>query len=164
MENLSKITAQLITAFIFSLLLSGCALIGLEDDSNDECKKDKRELIERSFRPTLTVTYSDYKPFSGKTTFSIRKVYCDGRINGEYVEKGESNINGTWSIGYIYTYKFEHPNDKVIVTIEVTGKDSDGLELTDTKTYTYYYADVEDQSLINMTDDYVVLLTWPSTQ
>ena len=161
-----KIAIRLITVFAFLFAVAGCALIGLDNDndSDDECKKNKRDIIERSFKPSIMVTYSDNKPFSGKATFSIHKIYCDGRWAGKYVENGELNINGAWNVGYIYTYKFEHPNDEVIVKINITGVDGGGLELTDTKSYTYDYEDVENQSALNMKDDYVIQLSWTSTQ
>ena len=121
---------------IMSLSFNSCELL---DDMKCEDNKDP---ISVTIVPNVAIFDYDQRilPYYN-FNYKIHKVYCDGRIAGEFQGNYTTNGYGKITIPYQMTYNMKNSEDKVI--LEFRGGQTDDGWLLDEK-FTLYYNDLVD--------------------
>jgi len=82
-------------------------------DTEDDCDKDDKPHISRTFNVSVQIKYKDGVPFEGKTEFFIVKERCNGTQSGYFKTSGSPDGTGKYSPSVEATYSFNNARDKV---------------------------------------------------
>ncbi len=130
----------------------------LTNDVEDICNDTVEAHIERRFTVPCQIYYSDTVAYEGPIEFSIKKIYCSGETNGLFQETGATNINGYFTPGLLYTYKFDNSLDQVYANYQVNRTYDLGFGDGER----FYYSDVISSSFdVHKTIQFT--LPWAST-
>ena len=122
-----------------------------EKNADDDLCNKKEPLIEGTFVLSAKIQYKDEVPYEGEVKFTINKMYCNGTINGVYERVGDTDADGYYSTGYIYSYKYEHLLDKVEFSFETTEPDN-------IVKYKYFYIDIQSEEAYTVNQAFEITL------
>ena len=96
-----------------------------KDPSIDDCSV-KQPLLTPVFKASVSVVYSDFKPYSDSIYFTIYQKLCNGEKKDLHSGTGITDSLGIWyPPNPFFSYSFDHKLDMVFVHFR-TGKNKDG--------------------------------------